>query len=219
MRPADGEALRHFGVYPAIVTDIVDRDGLGRVQVRFPWLGSDGDRDVRAWATLCTPYADDDQGLQVLPAVGTEVVVAFEGGSLRRPYVIGSTWNGVESMPEKPAVANDKRLLRSRAGSLLEFDDTNGAARVTISMRSGHKVVLDDAASQVTVAHENGCNVVINAAGEVTIQANASVELTAPALNVHAATATFDGVVNCTTLNATVAVDSPLYTPGAGNIW
>jgi hypothetical protein len=35
-RAPDGEARRYFGVYPAIVTDIVDSDSLGRIQVKFP---------------------------------------------------------------------------------------------------------------------------------------------------------------------------------------
>ena len=72
----DGQARRYFGVYPAIVTDIVDPDNLGRIEVKFPSLGGDGD-SVRAWATLLTPYADDNQGFLVLPAVDTQVVVAF----------------------------------------------------------------------------------------------------------------------------------------------
>src|SRR5262249_32913566 len=74
MRP-DGDARRHFGLYPAIVVDIVDPDNLGRIQVRFPWLGQPGNDDVRAWATLLTPYADDDQGYEFLPAVDSQVVV------------------------------------------------------------------------------------------------------------------------------------------------
>lgn len=214
----DGDAARYFGVFPAIVTDIVDPESLGRIQVSFPWLGADGDA-VRAWATLLTPYADDDQGFEVLPAVGTQVVVAFEAGDLCRPYILGSAWNGREAMPEAPAAANNKRLIKSRAGSLLEFDDTEGAAKVTVSMKSGHKVVLDDGAQEVTVQHANGCVIKINIAGQIEIQANATVEITASAVNVHAPVATFDGIVNCTTLIANTGVVSPSYTPGAGNIW
>jgi hypothetical protein len=30
---------------------------------------------------------------------------------------------------------------------------------------------------------------------------------------------TFDGVVKCTTLIADAGVVSPMYTPGAGNVW
>lgn len=214
----DGNAERYFGVFPAIVTDIVDPERLGRIQVKFPWLGAGGD-SVRAWATLLTPYADDDQGFEVLPAVDTQVVIGFEAGDLRRPYILGSAWNGKEALPEPPAAPNNKRLIKTRSGSLLEFDDTEGAAKVTLSMKSGHKVVLDDSAQEVTVEHANGCFIKLNVAGQVQIQANATVEITASAVNVHAPVATFDGIINCTTLIASSGVVSPAYTPGAGNIW
>lgn len=214
----DGEARRYFGVYPAIVTSIVrDTDRLGRIEVKFPWLGNDGG-DVRALATLCTPYADDKQGFEMIPAVDSQVVVAFEAGDLRRPYIIGACWNGSESLPGQPEEANNKRLIRTRSGSLLEFDDSQGAAKVTLSMQSGHQLVLDDSAQEVKFAHANGCTIKMNAAGQVSITANSTVEVTASAVNVHAATAIFDGLIQCQTL-ITNSVVSASYTPGAGNIW
>ncbi len=208
----------HYGLFPAIVTDIVDEKNLGRIEVKFPWLGTDG-AEVRAWATLLTPYADDDQGFQFLPAVDTQVVVGFEAGDLRRPYIVGSAWNGREALPDGPAAPNDKRLIKTRSGSLLEFDDKEGAAKVTLSMSSGHKLVLDDAAQQVTFSHSNGCTVTMTAGGQVQIQANSTVDITASVLNVHAPIANFDGVINCQTLVASTGVVSPSYTPGAGNVW
>jgi uncharacterized protein involved in type VI secretion and phage assembly len=214
----EGSGPLYVGLYPALVTNIVDPESLGRIQVKFPSLGESGD-DVRAWATLLTPYADDNQGFEILPAVDTQVVVGFEAGNPRRPYILGSCWNGRESLPESPQAANNKRLIKTRSGSLLEFDDSEGAAKVTVSMKSGHQLVLDDGALEVSLKHSNGCTIVFNAGGQIEIQANATVEITASALNVHAATATFDGMVNCTTLNASVGVVSPSYTPGAGNIW
>jgi uncharacterized protein involved in type VI secretion and phage assembly len=214
----DGMAARHFGVYPAIIVDIVDPESLGRIQLKFPWLGQAG-ADVRAWATLCMPYADDDQGIEILPSVETQVVVAFEAGDLQRPYILGACWNGREAMPEAPAAPNNKRVWKTRAKSLLEFDDTEGAARITLSMDSGHKLVLDDAAQEVKLTHANGCVITFTTAGDIQIQANAKVEITASAMNVHCPTATFDGLINCTTLIASSGVVSPSYTPGVGNIW
>ena len=124
----DGDAPRYYGVYPAIVTDITrDSDSLGRIELKFPWLGGDGN-DVRSLATLCTPYADDDQGFEMIPAKDSQVVVAFEAGVLTRPYIIGACWNGKEKLPQNPEAANNKRLIKTREGSLLEFDDTDGAA-------------------------------------------------------------------------------------------
>lgn len=214
----DGQAQRHSGVYPAIVTDIVDPDNLGRIEVKFPWLGGDGD-SVRAWATLLTPYADDDQGFFVLPAVDTQVVVAFEAGDLRRPYIIGSAWNGSEALPETPAAANNKRLIKTRSGSLLEFDDTDGAAKVTLSTKSGHKLVLDDGSSEVQFTHSNGCLIKFDSSGNVTLTAVAAATINAPSgLTVNAPSTTFTGSVTCMALTAT-SVTSPIYSPGAGNIW
>jgi uncharacterized protein involved in type VI secretion and phage assembly len=214
----DGDAPRYFGVYPAIVTNITrDPDRIGRIEVRFPWLGSDGG-DVRALATLCTPYADNDQGFEIIPEVDSQVVVAFEAGHLRRPYIIGACWNGRASLPEDPEAANNKRLIKTRAGSLLEFDDTAGAAKITLSTSGGHIVRLDDGAQEIKVQHSNGSIVKINVAGQVSITANATVEITASAVNVHSAAAIFDGLVQCQSL-ITNAVISPVYTPGAGNVW
>lgn len=208
---------RLFGLYPAIVLDIVDPENVGRIQVSFPWLGDAG-ADVKAWARLVTLYADDDQGWEILPSVDTEVIVAFEAGVLERPYIVGAVWNGKEALPEAPLAANNKRLLKTRSGSLLEFDDTDGAAKVTVSMQSGHQLVLDDAAQQVTLQHSNGCKIEMNIAGQVTITANATVEVNASAVNVHAPMVTCDGTVTCQTL-ITQSVVSPSYTPGAGNVW
>ncbi len=210
---------RHFGLYPAIVVDLVDPDGLGRVQVRLPSLGIDGDEAVRAWATVLSPYADDDQGLMILPEVDSQVVVAFEAGDPRRPYVIGAAWNGSEPTPAEAEAANNIRVLKTRSGSVLEFDDTDGAAKVTVSTSSGHTLTLDDGGSTVELAHQNGCRVTMTAGGGIEIQANSTVDITAAALNVHAGTATFDGLINCTSLIASSAVVSPSYTPGAGNVW
>ena len=215
----DGGRQTYYGVYPAIVTDLVDPDDLGRIEVKFPWLGDDGEDEVRAWATLVSPYADDDQGFQALPEVNTQVVVAFEAGNLRRPYVVGACWNGQERLPERPEAANNKRVIKSRAKSVLEFDDTQGAAKVTLSMESGHKLELDDAAQTVTVTHANGSVITFNAGGQIEIRANATVELTAAAFNIHAPVANFDGIINCTTMIASAGVVSPSYTPGLGNIW
>lgn len=215
----DGGRQLYYGLYPAIVTDIVDPGELGRVEVRFPWLGTQGDGDVRAWATLTSPYAEGDQGLFVLPETETQVVVGFEAGQLHRPYVVGSCWNGQEAMPETPAAPNNVRLLKTRSGSELRFEDADGSEVVKLSTASGHELVLDNGSQEVVLTHSNGCVIKIDAAGKVDISANSSVDVNAPILNVHAGTANFDGLINCTTLVAKSAVSSPLYSTGAGNVW
>jgi uncharacterized protein involved in type VI secretion and phage assembly len=214
----DGGGLRYYGVYPAIVTNIVDDKNLGRIEIKYPWLGSTAFGEVRAWATLCTPYADADQGLEILPSENTQVIVAFEAGDLRRPYIVGTTWNGQEALPIAPEKPNNKRILKSRAKSYLEFDDTDGSAKVTLAMASGHKLVLSDADTEVRIEHANGCSIVFDSSGNIIITANTAVDVHAATMDVYAATTTFHGTVNCVTMNCQTALTSPSYSMGAGNI-
>ncbi len=215
----DGGQQRYFGLYPAIVTDLVDSEELGRIQVRFPWLGTQGEEQVRAWATLLSPYADDNQGFQALPEVESQVVVGFEAGNLSRPYIVGCCWNGSEALPTAAEEANNLRVIKTREESVLEFDDTSGSAKITLATRSGHQLKLDAGESTITLTHSNGSVITLAASGKIEIQANAGVEVTAPVVNVHAGTTNFDGAVNCTTLTAKSAVVSPSYSQGAGNVW
>lgn len=217
--PVDGSAPGYFGVYPAIVTDLVDTKSLGRIEVRFPFLGTDGDQDVRAWATLCSPYADSDAGLQILPEVDSQVVVAFEAGNLRRPYIIGCSWNGQAALPDAPADANDIRLLRSRADSRLEFDDNQSSPKITLRTRSGHEIIIDEGAGgEITIEHAAGCSVRLTPTS-VEVNANVDVSVTAIQVDVTAPVSTFSGIVKAQTVIADSFVISPAYTPGVGNIW
>ena len=211
------ERSRWYGLYPAIVVDLVDSAGRGRIKVRFPGFGSGGEA-VTAWATLLSPYADKDQGLEILPEVDSQVVVGFEAGDPTRPYIVGACWNGKASLPQSAQSANNKRLLKTRSGSLLEFDDTQGALKVTLSMKSGHEIVMDDASQEVSITHSNGCLVKMDISGTVTITANLSVDVNASIINLKAPMVKCDSVVKCSTLIAESVVSSS-YTPGAGNVW
>lgn len=215
--PRDGDGARWFGLYPALVSNLVDPEGLGRIKVRFPSFGADG-ASVTAWATLLSVYADNNQGLLVLPEVDSQVVVGFEAGDPHRPYIVGACWNGTAALPEAAASLNNLRTWRTRSGSQLQFDDSENAAKVTVSMTSGHALVLDDAALSVSLTHSNGCKIEINSAGTITITANATVDVTASVVNLKAPMVKCDGVVQCETL-ITNSVISASYTPGAGNIW
>lgn len=209
----------YFGVYRALVTNVEDPTNRGRVQLRLPALETGEGEDRLMWATLCTPYADKDQGLLILPEVGSHVVVAFEAGDLRHPYVVGSTWSGHLPLPNGPESGNNIRMLRTRSDSRLEFDDAAAGPKVSMTTLSGHQVVLDAGASEVTITHSNGSTIKLTAAGSIEITANSAVNLTAPSVRVEAPIATFSGVVSCQTLIASAGVVSPSYTPGAGNIW
>ncbi len=216
-RASPDTLLRWYGLYPALVQDLVDPQNLGRVKLGFPGFGNTGS-EASCWATLLSPYADDNQGLQILPEVGSQVVVGFEAGDPARAYIVGACWNGRAALPEAPDAANNLRLLRTRAGSELRFDDTAGAPVVTLSTQAGHQLKLDEASSEVELRHSNGCLIRIDAAGKVTVEAHSAVDVSASVINLKAPMVKCDGVLKCETL-ITQAVVSASYTPGAGNVW
>ena len=91
---------RWYGVYPALVTDIKDPDNQGRVKVTLPWSPDTGSNRYEAWARLATMMGGNNRGTWFIPDVNDEVLVLFEGGDARRPYVVGGLWNGSDAPPD-----------------------------------------------------------------------------------------------------------------------
>lgn len=212
----------HHGLFPATVTALAgDPEGRRRIKVRFDWLAAtQGGDPPEGWAVVVTPYADADQGYQMLPEIGSTVVVGFLAGHLDHPYVVGAVWNGDAPSPEVLTDANDLRLIQSRSGSRLEFDDTPGAVAVRVTTPGGHEVVMDDAGRSVRVTASSGASIELTAAGGVVVDAASTVQVNAAMVTVDAPISQFSGIVTCETLIAKGGgVVSPMYTPGAGNVW
>ena len=88
---------RWYGVYLGLVTDLNDPDGQGRVKVSCRGRPDPGGGAYEAWARLATLMGGDNRGTWFVPDIDDEVLVAFEGGDPRRPYVLGGLWNGTTS--------------------------------------------------------------------------------------------------------------------------
>lgn len=225
-RAATGPGGLFYGVYPALVLELNDPDGQGRVKVRLPWSLDTGSAAYEVWARVAVPIAGNNRGAWLLPDSGDEVLVAFEGGNPRRPYVVGSLWNGVDAPPESmdSAGLNNVKSIVSRAGIRITLDDTDGAVKLTLETPGGHSLVMDDGARTVEVQDSSGNSVKLEAGGitvtavaKVTVNAS-TVEVSAAMVTVNAGLSKFSGVVQCDTLLSN-AVVSASYTPGAGNVW
>ncbi len=141
---------RLFGVVVGTVTNNQDPDGLGRVKVKFPWLS---DQDESTWARLAVPMAGNGRGTYFLPEVDDEVLVAFEQGDPRFPYVLGALWNGKDKPPADNADGkNNLRVLRSRSGHTIRLNDEAGKETIEIIDKSGeNKLVIDTASNAITL--------------------------------------------------------------------
>jgi uncharacterized protein involved in type VI secretion and phage assembly len=226
-RVPGGLGGRWYGVFPALVSDINDPDGQGRVKVTLPWSPDTGGGRYEAWARLATFMGGNNRGSWFIPDVGDEVLVTFEAGDPRRPYVIGGLWNGRDAPPQSMdgAGKNDIKVLRSRNGVKVTLDDTSGQEKLILETPGGQKLTLKDGPGAVEVVDSNGnsikmepSGITVNAASKVTVTAGSQVEVNAGMVTVNAAMSKFSGVIQCDTMIATTVVGTS-YTPGAGNIW
>jgi uncharacterized protein involved in type VI secretion and phage assembly len=227
VRPAASlDSRRWFGVYPALVSENSDPDGLGRIKVRLPWAPDAGGEKYEAWARVATLMAGRNRGSWFMPDVDDEVLVAFEAGDPRRPYVVGALWNGTDTPPAgaDPAATNHRKVLRSRSGLTITMDDADFQPQLTLETPAGQRLTLADGDGRIEIRDANGNSIVLGAAG-VTVTAGGSVDvralqvsITAGIVRVDAGIARFSGVVQADTV-ITNSVVSASYTPGAGNIW
>jgi uncharacterized protein involved in type VI secretion and phage assembly len=165
------------GTAIGIVTGTQDPDGLARVQVRFPWLG---DGSTSSWARVATPMAGRDRGMFFIPEVDDEVLVAFELGDIGAPYVVGSLWNHVDIPPEAGAGGeNNVRLIRSRSGHELRFDDTPGSESVEITTTTGQTIRLDDGNDRTILVDAGSGAVALRADRSITIESTGDLALKA----------------------------------------
>jgi uncharacterized protein involved in type VI secretion and phage assembly len=225
-RTPAGLGGRWYGVHPALVSDIKDPDNQGRVKVTLPWSPDGGGGRYEAWARLATFMGGNNRGSWFVPDVNDEVLVAFEGGDPRRPYVVGALWNGSDSPPESMDGAgnNYKKVLRSRNGVKVTLDDQDGQEKLVLETPGGQKITLKDGPGAVEIVDSNGnsvklesAGITVNASAKVTINAS-QVAISAGMVTVDAGMSRFSGVVQADTVISN-SVISASYTPGAGNIW
>lgn len=225
-RVPKGYGGRFYGAYPAVVKDIKDPDGQGRVKVALPWSPDSKSALYETWARLATFMAGNNRGSWFIPDPEDEVLVVFSAGDPRWPFVVGALWNGKDSPPASMDSAGNNYIkkLRSRNGVAITLDDTDGKEMFLVETPGGQKITLQDGPGSVEIKDSNGNTVKLESAG-ITVTSSAQVkvqcstaEITAGTLTVNAGMSNFSGVVKADTV-ITNSVVSTSYTPGAGNIW
>jgi uncharacterized protein involved in type VI secretion and phage assembly len=152
VNPEEQEGLANhiYGVVVGLVTNNKDPDSMGRVKVKFPWLS---DTDESHWARVATPMAGTDRGIYFLPEIEDEVLVAFEHGDVRFPYVLGALWNGKDGPPDKNSDGkNNLRVIKSRSGHVIRLNDESGKEKIEIIDKSEkNSIIFDTANNTITI--------------------------------------------------------------------
>jgi uncharacterized protein involved in type VI secretion and phage assembly len=178
------------GIVIGLVSDLDDEENLGRVKVTYPHL----EDQESYWARLAAPMAGAGRGTFFRPEKGDEVLVGFEHGDPRRPYILGSLWSQVDQPPEDtgPRTENNVRLIQSRSGHIIKLDDTKGKEKIEILSQDGHQVRLDDTpgSQKIEIIATGGQQVIIDTTGDQIqiVCSNGQVKVEARSVEVKATT-------------------------------
>jgi len=143
---------RYYGKFRGQVTDKNDPNNLGRLRAKVPRLLGDTET---GWALPAFPYGGtSEQGLFLVPDVGSGVWIEFEEGHLSYPVWTG-TWYSSGSIPESAQPA--QKVLKTQSGHKIVFDDDGGTLTITDS--NGNSIAMDS--NEVKISVGNATKIVI----------------------------------------------------------
>jgi len=146
IQTAEQEANKCYEPVIGVVTDNKDPQKLGRVKVKFPILS---ERDTSWWCPIIMLGAGKNRGWFFIPEVDDEVLCMFEHGDLDRPLVVGALWNGKDKPADKNPGGNPRRVLKSRQGSKITFDDDQ------------MKIIIEDGTGKGKITFDANANKII----------------------------------------------------------
>lgn len=92
-----GQQGQFYGKYRGKVVSNIDPLFLGRLMVSVPAI----EAVANTWAMPCVPYAGSGVGFYVMPPIGADVWIEFEGGDPSYPIWAGCFW-GTAQLPTGP---------------------------------------------------------------------------------------------------------------------
>jgi uncharacterized protein involved in type VI secretion and phage assembly len=174
------EQNKIYGVAIATVLNNVDTSGKGRVQLNLPWLPN-----YQPWARVAVLSAGNDRGTYFIPQIGDEVLVAFDQGDVREPYVIGSLWNSQDSPPASgPTDPIAKRIIKTPLGHVMEFDDLQQSIKVTTTTQ---QTLTMDASGIKIATTGDAASIQMDTSGSITIQGSVSVTIKGATISLEGA--------------------------------
>lgn len=172
--PASGLATAIHGLQSGIVMQLEgDPKGEFRVLVNLPALSRE---DEGIWARIALPHASGESGFVFRPEIGDEVVVGFMHDDPRNPVILGMMHSSAKPAPVQGSDDNHVKVLQTRSGIKIEFDDEQVA--MEISTPNGNSLKINEHNGLFVLEDENGNSITMDADG-ITIESAKDISLKA----------------------------------------
>lgn len=169
-----------------VVTNNDDPDKMGRVRVKFPGLD---EQKEGWWARVASPAATGKRGMMMMPLVDDEVVIGFEHGDPRRPFVLGSLWNGTNKPGDlaakggKPDGSFNLHSDKKISISSVEDVSIDAKAKMDTKVTSDSTLTVD---GKVAIKGNGSEISITGAAGSVVIRQDGSITVKGSQITVDA---------------------------------
>jgi len=174
------DSQRIPGFVQGVVVENNNAKFKGMVKVEFTvW---ENGKNMCEWVRLMSPYTGKNYGTYWVPEIDEIVLVGFIGGSLKRPFLLGSLY------PNAASIVNDNfhkenlvKNIKTKGGIDILINEDKDKQKITVTTPKGSHIVIDDAAESCTIADKGAKNkIVLNYKnGGIEIASEKTLKLTA----------------------------------------
>lgn len=159
---------------PAVITDNVDPEGLGRVRAKFFWQeGSEKTPWMRLSHTMAGEGKGAVHGFYFIPEINDEVMVGFEDNNPDKPFVIGSVYHKNVAPTEWKDNDNQIKVIRTRNGNQIYLLDKDGKEEIKILNKD-----VSGPTNIISLSMEGDGKITIQTKGELVMKAK-SIDMSA----------------------------------------
>lgn len=152
---------KFYGKYRATVTNNVDTEQRGRLQLTVPDVLGDA---PSSWAEPCVPLAGPTgpaMGVYLVPPIGAGVWVEFEAGEPDRPIWVGCRFGGSGDVPSdaKNGLPTSPPIVMQTLGQhVFLMSDTPGpTGGIHLKISSGAEISINE--TGITISNGQGAEI------------------------------------------------------------
>jgi uncharacterized protein involved in type VI secretion and phage assembly len=154
---------KFYGKYRGTVVNNLDPMQLGRIQVMVPDVFG---LSISSWAMPCVPIAGKQQGMFVLPQVGSGVWIEFEQGEPDYPIWVGGFWGIAAEVPAlalapPPPPPGQNIVIQTTGQNTFLLSDVPGpTGGIMLKTTTGAMILMNDVG--VTITNGKGATIMMN---------------------------------------------------------
>jgi len=155
---------KYYGKYRGTVINNIDPEMRGRIQAIVPAVSN---VIPTSWAMPCVPIAGKQEGIYVVPQIGSGVWIEFEAGDPDKPVWVGGFWGIAAEVPAlalvpPPIPPGQNIVIQTTLQNMLMVSDaapTPITGGIVLKSTTGAMIVVND--SGIYIQNGKGASIMM----------------------------------------------------------